>query len=110
MTDKELKKLTSLLKRNKKDLEKNLSKLKRVSFGDDIDSNEEESDEVEEQVTNRALKNIFEGRLKGIDEALAKAKAGTYGVCENCGNKISPKLLHVDPESKLCQTCKLNNG
>lgn len=84
--------------------------MKRVDFGDDIDSGEEESDEVEEQVTNRALLNIFEKRLKGVNEALAKIDAGTYGLCEQCGKEISPKLLRVDPESKFCQTCKLKNG
>lgn len=109
MTAKELKRLRSLLTKDKKDLEKKLGKLKRVDLGDYTDL-EEESEEVEEQVTNKALLNIFEPRLKGIDEALAKIDAGTYGVCENCGKDISPKLLHVDPESKLCQACKIKNG
>lgn len=110
MSKKDLKKLQSLLTKDKKELEKKVAKLKRVDFGDDIDSGEEEADEVEEMVTNKALLILFEKRLKGVSEALAKIDKGTYGICEECGKEISVKLLKVDPESKLCQNCKIKHG
>jgi len=110
MSDKELKKLKALLEKDKKGIEKRLKKLKIVDFGDDIDSGEEEADETEEKVTNVAVSSILTNRLRGIDSALDKMEAGKYGVCENCGKNISAKLLEIDPESKLCQACKIKNG
>lgn len=110
MSKKDLKKLQSLLTKDKKKLEKRVAKLKHVDFGDDIDSGEEEADEVEEMVTNKALLILFEKRLKGINDALVKISKGTYGICEECGKEISVKLLRVDPESKLCQNCKIKHG
>jgi len=110
MSKKDLKRLQSLLLKERKGLEKRLGKLGQVDFGDDIDHGEEEADEVEEMATNKALTNIFEGRLSGINEALAKISAGTYGLCENCGKDIAVRLLKVDPESKLCQACKIEHG
>jgi len=110
MSKKDLKRLTSLLLKDKKRLEKRLGKLGKVDFGDDVDHGEEEADEVEEMVTNKALTVLFEKRLGGVNDALTKISAGTYGVCENCGKDISVKLLKVDPESKLCQACKIEHG
>ena len=67
---------------------------------------EEESDEAEQLSINIPLTNTFKDKLRGINEALARIEAGTYGVCENCGKEISMELLEIDPESKLCKTCK----
>lgn len=110
MTDTEKEKLKSFLLETKKDLEEKLEKLTKVDFGDDIDSGEEESDEAEELAANIPLSNTFRDRLKGIDKALEKMDAGTYGICENCGKEISMGLLEVDPESKLCKDCKAKHG
>ena len=110
MSKEDLDKLQSLLVKDKKELEEKVAKLKHVDFGDDIDSGEEEADEVEEMVINKALLILFEKRLEGIGDALTKIEAGTYGICEDCGKEISIKLLKVDPESKLCQNCKLKHG
>lgn len=110
MTGKEMKKFKSFLEKEKEGLEKDIKKLKNVSFGKDIDSGDEETDEVEEKTANVALLNVLEERLSGIDKALGKIDAGTYGICEKCGEEISIKLLQVNPESKLCQKCKLQNG
>ena len=110
MTKKDSKRFKSLLTKEKKKLEKRVAKLKHVDFGDDIDSGEEDSDEVEELVTNNALLIIFNKRLKGINDALAKIDKGTNGACEECKKKISVKLLKIDPESKLCQNCKIKRG
>lgn len=110
MSKRDLKRLQSLLLKERKGLKKKLGKLEKVDFGDDVDHGEEEADEAEEMVIDRALTVLFEKRLNGVNVALAKISAGTYGICENCGKDISVKLLKVDPESKLCQACKIENG
>jgi len=32
--------------------------------------------------------------------------AGTYGLCERCGNPIEPARLEALPHALLCLTCK----
>jgi DnaK suppressor protein len=44
--------------------------------------------------------------LKDIDNALDKISNGTYGVCEECEEKISEKRLEVNPVARYCITCK----
>lgn len=44
--------------------------------------------------------------LKKIENALDRIEAGTYGVCESCGEKISIKRLEARPVTTLCIECK----
>jgi len=44
--------------------------------------------------------------LKKIDLAIAKIEAGTFGICEECGEPISVKRLEARPETALCIRCK----
>jgi DnaK suppressor protein len=44
--------------------------------------------------------------LKDIDNALDKIKTGTYGICEECEEKISEKRLEANPVARYCITCK----
>ena len=41
-----------------------------------------------------------------IDRALAKMDAGTYGVCERCGQPIPKARLKALPYASLCVACK----
>ncbi len=43
--------------------------------------------------------------IRRIDAALARAKAGEYGICVKCGNDISPERLDAVPETPFCKTC-----
>jgi DnaK suppressor protein len=45
-------------------------------------------------------------QLDDVDRALAHIEAGTYGICDNCGNEIDPARLEFRPESVLCVECK----
>ncbi len=44
--------------------------------------------------------------LKQIDEALQKMKEGSYGLCEECGQKIDKKRLEILPFSPYCVYCQ----
>jgi RNA polymerase-binding transcription factor len=44
--------------------------------------------------------------LKAIDAALERMRAGTYGVCESCGQPISKVRLEAVPWARLCRECK----
>ena len=41
-----------------------------------------------------------------IDRALGKIVAGTYGICEKCGESIPKERLKALPFASLCVTCK----
>jgi RNA polymerase-binding transcription factor len=45
-------------------------------------------------------------QLADVNHAIAKLDAGTYGVCDRCGNDISPDRLEFRPMSVLCVDCK----
>jgi RNA polymerase-binding transcription factor DksA len=78
-----------------------------VDFGSDIDHFEEESDEAEEAGNQLAIAQGIKGRLDDVEAALEKIKEGKYGVCEKCGGNIEEEILDIDPESRLCKSCKL---
>ena len=44
--------------------------------------------------------------LKGIDIALERMKGGVYGLCEECGNRITFKRLEALPFAKHCRDCQ----
>jgi phage/conjugal plasmid C-4 type zinc finger TraR family protein len=47
-----------------------------------------------------------QAHIAAIDAALARVDAGTYGVCESCGNAIPEARLEALPEATLCVSCK----
>lgn len=48
-----------------------------------------------------------EGRLlKAIEEALARMRQGTYGVCVACKEPISKARLEAVPWTHLCRECE----
>lgn len=43
--------------------------------------------------------------LSKVNRALERVDAGTYGICESCGNAIPVERLDVLPYSTLCVEC-----
>lgn len=71
-------------------------------IGDLIDQAGDERD--------RELYLLLTGREKekllAINEALEKVDEGTYGICEECGEKIGAGRLKVMPLAKFCVNCQ----
>jgi RNA polymerase-binding transcription factor len=57
-----------------------------------------------EQAKERALwlANDQKQRLAQIDQALARIAAGTYGICDICGQPIAPERMEANPLATLC--------
>jgi len=74
----------------------------QTDIGDIIDQAGDERD--------RELSLLLSGRdkekLHAINEALEKLKEGTYGICEECGDKIGPGRIKVMPLAQLCVACQ----
>lgn len=47
-------------------------------------------------------------KLKEIDDALKRIDEGTYGICEECGEKIAAGRLKAMPFTRLCVNCQAN--
>ena len=53
-----------------------------------------------------SLSNSDRQMLQMVDEALARLKKGTYGVCAECGEKLIPKRLEAVPWARHCVSCQ----
>jgi DnaK suppressor protein len=73
-----------------------------ADIGDLVDQAGDERD--------RELSLLLTGRdkekLQAINEALEKIREGSYGVCEECGDKIGAARLKVMPLAKYCVSCQ----
>jgi DnaK suppressor protein len=71
-------------------------------IGDIYDSADNERD--------RQLSHILNDRdrkkLIAIDEALARIEDGSYGICEECGKRITANRLKILPFALLCVPCQ----
>ncbi len=48
--------------------------------------------------------DLVEAELAGVEHALARLQAGTYGTCEACGSALGDALLEESPISRRCPT------
>lgn len=53
-----------------------------------------------------ALAQQAQDHLAEIDAAIDRLDAGTYGVCENCGQPISTGRLDARPVARMCIGCE----
>ena len=71
-------------------------------IGDLVDQAGDERDrELSLLLTDRDKEKLF-----AINEALEKLKEGSYGICEECGEKIGQGRLKVMPLAKYCVNCQ----
>ncbi len=61
---------------------------------------EREADEVLEHLGDAGVKE-----LRLIDMALARMMDGSYGICMQCGERISAERLDVLPYTGVCRAC-----
>ena len=52
-----------------------------------------------------ALLDQARRRLTDVDDALARAGTGDYGVCAECGREIAPERLAARPQARTCIAC-----
>lgn len=44
--------------------------------------------------------------LRAVNLALERIRAGTYGICVDCGEEIPVARLRVEPEAERCVACQ----
>ncbi len=94
------------LEEKRKQLLEDIEHLKEM-LTSEVDITEEELDpEIIEHEKTLALIRALENKLQKVEDALAAAKEGTYGICTVCGQPIDPARLRIMPETTVCVTCK----
>jgi DnaK suppressor protein len=84
-----------------------LQKLKQ-DINADIDTDGDETDEIQAKIlarTNAQLLIREKEKLLKVESALKRIDNGTFGDCEECGDKISEKRLMINPGFITCIIC-----
>ncbi|MDD3846455.1 MAG: TraR/DksA family transcriptional regulator [Syntrophorhabdaceae bacterium] len=84
-------------------------KLKEDSYNLGTDGTQDMADAASNTYNADILMSISDNDLtllKDIDNSLDKLNKGTYGICEECEEKISEKRLEANPVARYCITCK----
>ncbi|MHB8109499.1 MAG: TraR/DksA family transcriptional regulator [Syntrophorhabdaceae bacterium] len=84
-------------------------KLKEDSYNLGTDGIQDMADAASNTYNADILMSISDNDLtllKDIDNCLDKLNKETYGVCEECEEKISEKRLEANPVARYCITCK----
>jgi RNA polymerase-binding transcription factor DksA len=74
--------------------------------GSPFGKREEEATETFEWEKRLALEHQLQDSLGEAEHALKKFEAGTYGLCDQCGQPIAPERLEALPHANLCLKCK----
>ncbi len=104
----EIESLQKLLESQRQDILAN-GKTLRVDFNINRDELLDEADiavnDIEQGMKMR-LGNRESLYFRKVEEALLRIKEGTYGLCLDCGGKISLRRLEARPTAELCIECK----
>src|SRR3989442_2230096 len=71
------------------------------------------TDRATEEVQTALQVHLSQGDshlLRAIEEALARIRHGTFGVCEACNRPIAEARLKAVPWTRLCRNCKEQRG
>jgi DnaK suppressor protein len=82
--------------------------LSRASQSNEVDMDGDETDEVQGNMIaemSNQLNNRDLFKLNQIDEALRRISESTYGLCQDCEDKIPDKRLAVNPYCLTCVSC-----
>lgn len=71
----------------------------------EIEDQEDKNTERLEDEVRTALSESDQAEVARLDAALARIANGTYGICAECEERISPQRLAAQPDAILCIDC-----
>ncbi|MGH9389459.1 MAG: TraR/DksA family transcriptional regulator [Vicinamibacteria bacterium] len=93
----------------KQDLERSIGMKGMLTGGAPTDGHGDFADRsaaANEEEISIQLKQTDAKLLRAIEDALARVETGTYGICTDCEEEISPARLKAVPWTKVCISCK----
>ncbi len=67
---------------------------------------EDQAQIFHEEFLNVSLNRLEYEKLRQVDEALDRLKAGDYGTCQKCEEPIAARRLQIIPWAKYCVRCQ----
>jgi DnaK suppressor protein len=102
-----LAKIKQDLLQRKKEIEQELQRLNNEKMVDG--QSQDDADQVV-SLTMETLRNSLQGaeyqEYSNIVAALRAIDDGTYGICHECGQKISENRLKYNPNARRCLSCQ----
>lgn len=105
------------LKKEKTELLEKLEQLRALGQpsaerkeGSPFGKREEGADEASELEKRLVMGKRLEESLNEVEHALQKYEAGTYGLCDSCGQAIEQARLEAIPQASLCLSCKASRA
>lgn len=113
MTSSNLDELRTRLERERDDLKARIRDLgiTRDGGSHDVGVDEGFADSGAVSAERRELLTLhgsLQANLDDVEASLAKVEAGTYGICERCGEQINPARLEALPSARVCVRCASN--
>jgi DnaK suppressor protein len=109
MKKKELDKFKNLLLLEKQSILQHLVELEGASVTELSQGGGDPVDLASLEITQSAIQKLGNREkklLEKIAHALAKFEEGEFGICERCGEDISPARLEARPVAQYCIDCK----
>ena len=93
----------------KQDLEKSIGQKGVLTGSPGTDGHGDFADRsaaANEEEISIQLKQTDAKLLRAIEDALGRVEDGSYGICVECEEEISPARLKAVPWTKVCISCK----
>ena len=74
--------------------------------GSPFGKREEGADEASELEKRLVQEKRLIDALNDVEHAIEKYEAGTYGLCDACGQSIEQARVEAMPQASLCLSCK----
>jgi DnaK suppressor protein len=100
--------LEELLEQHRAALQARKQLLRDAVYADtpDVKDVEEHSGDVAEMGVGVAVLELTSRMVQGIESALERLKAGTYGACADCDEPITLARLRALPFAERCRDCQ----
>jgi RNA polymerase-binding transcription factor len=95
-----------LLQAEKEQVSKDILTESDLRMNASTPANEAEPSEESAKAIEWHNRETLEERLREINNAQDRLIDGDYGTCVECGERIEPKRLAVNPAASLCISCQ----
>jgi RNA polymerase-binding transcription factor DksA len=95
-----------LLQAEKEQVSRDIVAESDLRLGENTPANEAEPSEESARAIEWHNRETLEERLREINDAQDRLIDGGYGTCLECGDRIEPRRLAVNPAASLCISCQ----
>lgn len=84
----------------------------RMEADEDVgrDTQDDNATDFETYQVKVSQEQLFEDKIRRIDNALRRLYEDEFGSCEECGSQIAWRRLEQDPTLELCVKCSKNSN